>query len=198
MIFILCVTLTVFLCSIPTGVVLMTLFYDIDPREQGSKNIGMSNVWRLKGAAIGVCTLIGDLFKSYLALLIAHSYELSQPSLMLIAFVAVLAHCYSIYLNGRGGKGVASAGGVLLFFVPKMCLILAVTWFSVRFISKKASLASICTTAATLLLTAALFPSILSLVSSLAVLILWRHKDNIGRIKNKNELPSHLYPNDSL
>ena len=117
--FIFSLIIITFLCSIPFGLVVATLFYDIDPRQYHSRNIGMSNTWRCCGAGAGLATLLLDTGKTVFALWIATT--INAPHLFILGFLCVFFHCFSIYLNGKGGKGVACAGGVILFFAPPIC-----------------------------------------------------------------------------
>ncbi len=196
MIFVLCLCITLFLCSAPTGVILLTWIYDINPQDHGSKNIGMSNVWRIKGATAGLITLAGDMLKSYLALYIAQTMGVTM--LQPLAIVAVFAHCYSIYLAGRGGKGVATAGGVLLFFAPYLCIVLAFAWFLVRMATNKASMASIATSILSVLLCWWLYAELSLLVLLLFLIIAWRHKENWRKLRDKTELSAQAPSNDPL
>ena len=198
MIFALCFTITVFLCSLPTGVILLTWICDINPQQHGSKNIGMSNVWRIKGPSMGLLTLLGDLLKSYLALHMAHGCGLSLRALFCIGFTAVLSHCYSIYLNGNGGKGVATAGGVLLFFAPSFCLLLAISWFLLRWLTQKASVSSLGTSLLSILLAFCFYTDLVPLIFLLCLLIAWRHKENFKRLHRKSELSAQNLPTDPL
>ena len=100
----------------------------------------------------------------------------------------VFFHCFSIYSNGKGGKGVATAGGVLLYFVPTLLIVAAITWIVVRTISEKSSLASLCATLGTLGYTWLHHTAYVWLVLSLSILIFVRHKENLTRLKEKREL----------
>ncbi|MEC7983780.1 MAG: glycerol-3-phosphate acyltransferase [Myxococcota bacterium] len=198
MIFALCFTITVFLCSLPTGMILLTWMHDINPQQHGSKNIGMSNVWRIKGAFMGGLTLVGDLLKSYVALHISAKLGVSDTMLSVIGVTAVLSHCYSIYLRGRGGKGVATAGGVLLYTTPYLCLGLAFLWFITRKISQKASIASLITSIFAVIISHWYASEWSPMILVLLLIIFWRHKENLSRIRSKTELSSHILPVDPL
>ena len=184
--FLFSIFITAFLCSIPFGLVIASLFFDTDPRLHHSKNIGMSNTWRCCGPIAGLCTLVFDSGKAYLSLWLAT--QIHSPYIIILGFLCVFFHCFSIYLEGKGGKGVAAAAGVLLFFAPKIWCTAICTWLVLQFLSNKASVASL---GATL---AALFHCVLyekwfaALLFSIAFLILIRHRENIIRLRKKQEL----------
>ena len=175
-----------FLCSIHFGLVICTIFFDVDPRQKYSKNIGMSNVWRTCGAIAGLLTLCGDLLKGTISLWIC-SY-LCPQWILLFGFLCVFFHCFSIYSNGRGGKGVATAGGVVLYFVPILLLVAASTWVLVRTLTEKSSVASLGATLTTLGYTWVYHNTYVWLVFCLSMLILVQHKENLNRLKEKREL----------
>ncbi|NCP78361.1 MAG: acyl-phosphate glycerol 3-phosphate acyltransferase, partial [Desulfuromonadales bacterium] len=105
--------------AIPTGLVLTRLAGGADVRTAGSGNIGATNVYRVAGRTLGILTLAGDCLKGVLPLLAAISlFQLSQPQIALVGVTAFLGHCYPVYLGFKGGKGVATALGVLLVLSP--------------------------------------------------------------------------------
>ena len=184
--FIVSIILTLFLCSIPSGLVISALLYDIDPREHHSKNIGMSNTWRCCGPLAGLATLLLDTGKAVLSLWLAMA--LGSPYLFLLGFLCVFSHCFSIYLSGKGGKGVASAGGVIVFFAPQIWCTAITTWILVRFFAEKASVASLCATLTVLVHTFLFEPWFAPCISFIGILVLIRHKENIYRLQKKQEL----------
>lgn len=183
--------------SIPVGLVLSKLFTNIDPRKLGSKNIGATNVFRTAGKALGVLTLIGDLAKGAIPILIAiwwpvqDQWGLSKDFWISIAGLApFLGHIFPIFLGFKGGKGVATALGIYLVISP-IAVVLEFILFSVlvwkwRFIS----LGSI-TCAMTIPLLIAFFRTDSSLYFILSViiagLILYRHQSNIARLLQGTE-----------
>jgi len=112
--------------SIPFGIVFALYLSNKDPRYSGSLNIGMTNAWRVCGWQVGLLTLAGDLGKSAFLLSLFNTY-LTAHELSLLAFSTVFFHCYSVYLKLKGGKGLASASGVLLIIDP--------FWFSMLFLA---------------------------------------------------------------
>ena len=183
--FLLSIPIVAFLCSIPFGLVFATIGYDIDPRQHHSCNIGMSNVWRCCGMWAGIFTLIFDILKAFLSLWICSI--LNPPYFLFLAFFCVFFHCFSLYMPKEGGKGVASAGGVLLFLSPSIFGFAFATWITLRLLFKKASLASLGTTLLALVYVGIYETQYLFVLLSMTALILWRHKENIIRIREKRE-----------
>ena len=101
------------IAAIPTGVVIARLMGGEDVRQKGSGNIGATNVYRVAGKLAGVLTLVGDTLKGFLPLLAFKTWLEPTPTQLGIASaVAILGHCYPVYLKFKGGKGVATSIGV--------------------------------------------------------------------------------------
>jgi glycerol-3-phosphate acyltransferase PlsY len=171
--------------AIPTGVVLTRLMGLDDVRSQGSGNIGATNVYRVAGKLPGILTLIGDILKGFLPLLAVKLWLAPTPlQLGLAGVVAIVGHCYPVYLRFRGGKGVATAIGIFLLLDPLALLggglafLLAVALS--RYISLGSVLAAIVAPLLTLLLGRPL-PLVLS-AGVIGILIVWRHRDNLQRL----------------
>jgi len=173
------------IAAIPTGVAVTRLMGLDDVRSKGSGNIGATNVYRVAGKLPGVLTLLGDILKGFLPLLAFKLWLVPTPLQLGIAgVVAIVAHCYPVYLGFKGGKGVATALGIFLVLDPPAlfagCLVfLAVVAIS-RYISLGSVLAALTVPLATLLLGRPL-PMILS-AATIGSLIVWRHRDNIRRL----------------
>jgi glycerol-3-phosphate acyltransferase PlsY len=120
--------------SIPTGVVLTRLSGAGDVRKSGSGNIGATNVYRVAGRRLGILTLVGDVLKGLVPLAYLSAVQhLPEPRLALAAAALFLGHLYPIYLGFKGGKGVATALGVLLVLsplaiVPALLIFAGVLW----------------------------------------------------------------------
>ena len=104
--------------SIPTGVILSKIFSDIDPRNQGSRNIGATNIYRTAGKKLGIITLVCDIGKGLVPVLIARGALESHFWIGSVALVAFLGHLYPVFLKFKGGKGVATGFGVFLALSP--------------------------------------------------------------------------------
>lgn len=169
--------------TIPSGY-LIAKSKGIDIRKEGSGNVGATNVARTLGKTAGIITLLIDIAKGAIAVLIAIAFEANNELNSLAALMVVLGHCFSIPRLLSGGKGVATAFGASLALAPLTALVAVVVFFTVFKVKKIVSLASI--SAATSLpisnylitqnyqTTAALF--VIALVVSI------RHKENILRI----------------
>lgn len=136
--------------SIPFGLLLAKTFAGVDIKSQGSKSIGATNVLRVVketnpslAKKLGIATVILDALKGTIVILVAMSMGMSEQTLWAIAVLAVLGHCYSIYLGLEGGKGVATGLGVYIALVPMATLIGAITWIVAAKVLKISSVSSL-------------------------------------------------------
>jgi glycerol-3-phosphate acyltransferase PlsY len=176
--------------AVPTGVVLTRLMGLEDVRTRGSGNIGATNVYRVAGKLPGILTLLGDILKGFLPLL-AVKYWLAPTPLQLgvAGVVAIVGHCYPVYLRFKGGKGVATALGIFLVLDPQALvgggLVFLAAVALTRYISLGSVLAAIAVPLFTLLFGRPL-PMVLS-ACVIAALIVWRHRDNLQRLLKGTE-----------
>lgn len=177
--------LCAYLCgSIPTGVWLSRR-RGIDPRDIGSGNIGATNVARAAGVATGLMTLAGDALKGLIPVLVAMHTGDAEPIAALAGFAAFIGHLYSCFLRLQGGKGVATALGVLLGLAP-LTMVIVVPLFALTVaLSRYVSLASLlgaCVTPA--LLVALRYPPATTAVGFATCLLIGvRHRGNIRRLR---------------
>ena len=130
--------------SIPSGLVLVKMACGIDIREYGSKNIGTTNVFRTVGARMASIVLVADVFKGVLAvLLVRYLLESNLHLELLTAIAALLGHNYSIFLGFKGGRGVATGLGLILLFMPDVCIFSFTVWLVLVFVTRYVSLGSI-------------------------------------------------------
>jgi len=185
--------------SIPFGLLLAKIFAGVNIKEHGSKSIGATNVLRVVkqtnpvlAKKLGLATVILDAIKGTLILLIAMAYGVSESTLWTIAILAIIGHCYSIYLGLEGGKGVATGLGVFLVMIPIPTLIGAVVWGFCAKVLKISSLSSLLGLVAVII--AALFLNNgLGIDSNapmylIAFIIIYKHIPNIVRLIKKEEL----------
>lgn len=150
-----------------------------DPRAAGSGNPGATNMLRLAGKRLAMATLIGDLLKGLLPVLLARFLGLSLEQQAWIALSAVLGHLYPLYFRFRGGKGVATTAGALLALYPPVAVIALAGWLLVFHLTRTSSLASL---AALLLCLPVLLwqqPDTMLPIGLLVCLIFWRHRGNL-------------------
>jgi len=181
----------VFLCvgsyllgSIPSGLLLARLSGAPDPRKVGSGNIGATNVLRSGGKALGILTLIFDILKGLIPTLTAALVLKNSYVVGLIGLLAFLGHLFPVYLKFKGGKGVATAIGVMIVIMPEALMISLLCFLIVVGISRTVSLGSIMASAL-LPLWGGLwgYPGPFVILSGImALLIIVRHRENIKRI----------------
>jgi len=181
--------------SIPFGLVFTRIFTSVDIRQEGSGNIGATNVRRIAGTPMGLLTLASDVLKGVLPVYLAMS--MSNPSHMeyeiiicLTALCAFLGHLYPIYMKFKnGGKGVATALGCFLVISPVACLAALLTFLVVALSSNHVSAGSL--SAAGVLPVAVWIktnsPVITTCAAVISIFMVYRHKDNIKRLLNGTE-----------
>lgn len=177
--------------SIPSALIVGKLGYNIDIREHGSGNLGATNAFRVLGKKAGIIVTLADILKGTIATLIplfAGMFFDVEVSRLIIGIFAVLGHTYPIFAKFKGGKAVATSGGIILGVYPLLFIIMVVTFLLTLYLSKYVSLASMVTGIVTTIITAFLDDWLLFvLVLLLTIFVFYRHKDNIKRIKNKTE-----------
>ena len=177
--------------AIPFGVVVGKLFYHVDVREHGSGNVGTTNVFRVLGKKAGAAVLVCDMLKGYIPAGIA-AYFLRETDPWLVIFIAaapVVGHMYSVFLKGRGGKGVATGAGVVLALVPLAGGIIFVVWVLLIVITRYVSLASLVATLLVPVFVFALGDPLPYLIAAVLVTvgIFWAHRGNIRRLLSGTE-----------
>lgn len=192
--------------SIPFGLILGLVFKKIDIREYGSKNIGTTNTGRVLGKKYAIITYILDMLKGFIFVflfrfnIIPEKYMVLDPSLY--GLIACLGHSFSIYLKFNGGKAVATGGGAIFGYCPYLIIVGLGVFFLILLFTKIVSFGSLVTSVVILLCTIVLWiigydpiftflPQVkiyLPITALIIVLLIFiRHKDNIIRLKNKNE-----------
>lgn len=160
----------------------------VDISQRGSGNIGATNVLRSTGVSVAVLALIGDLLKGLIAAWLGLRWGGAWVAAA-CGVAVVLGHCYSIFLSFKGGKGVATAAGVILFLMPQILLVLLATMILSVAMTRYVSLGSV--------LAAALLPILCLILAEpwsytimgflLAALVLYRHRSNIKRLISGQE-----------
>jgi glycerol-3-phosphate acyltransferase PlsY len=165
--------------SLSFAILLSRLTGSPDPRAGGSGNAGATNMLRLAGKKLAVLTLIGDVCKGMIPVLIARGLDLDPRLQAWIGLCAVLGHLFPLYFRFRGGKGVATAAGMLLALYPPAALLAIGAWLLTFYLTRTSSLASLIATPLTLPLLAWQEPHALLPMSVLTVLIVWKHRGNL-------------------
>ena len=164
--------------SIPFGVILTRAFGAGDLRKIGSGNIGATNVLRTGRKGLAAATLLLDMAKGFVAVLIV----------ALAAAGAFFGHCYPIWLRFRGGKGVATLMGIVLALHWPLGLVYAIVWLGLLAALRISSLAGIAAAIAAPVAAAAFgWFDIVPLLIALALIVLWKHRENIGRLIDGTE-----------
>ncbi len=181
-----------FLGSVPFGILVAHLFdRAVDLRAVGSGNIGATNVARAVGRAGGALTLALDAGKGVLAMLLVSVFLDSRPDLWmaLAGGAAFLGHIFPIYLGFRGGKGVATALGIVVFLSPVAAFLLIVLFAGVVYLTRYVSLGSLCAAVALPPVMALLAASRHVVLLSLGIcfLVIYTHRENIRRLLSGEE-----------
>ena len=165
--------------SIPFAIVTSRLFGLEDPRKYGSGNPGATNVLRSGNKKAALMTLIGDALKGAVAVIVAQQMGFSDTVIALVALAVFIGHLYPVFLKFKGGKGVATAAGMLLGLYPPAAVLALAAWALTFKLSRTSSLASLTATPLTLPLLAWQQPAALLPMSVLTLLIVWRHRSNL-------------------
>ncbi|EIK98716.1 putative glycerol-3-phosphate acyltransferase PlsY [Pseudomonas sp. M47T1] len=165
--------------SLSFAIVLSRVTGNPDPRMSGSGNAGATNMLRLAGRKLAILTLLGDLCKGLLPVLIARLAGLDLQDQAWIGLGAVVGHMFPVYFRFQGGKGVATAAGMILALYPPAALLAVVAWGLTFYLTRTSSLASLIATPLTLPLLAWQEPQALLPMSVLTLLIVWRHRGNL-------------------
>ena len=172
--------------SIPFGLILTNLFLKKDIRKIGSKNIGATNVLRTGNKFIAILTLLLDVLKGVAPVLVTNYY---YPNLIyLSALTALIGHIFPIWLKFKGGKGVATYLGIIFVLSINLGLLFCFVWLLIAFITKYSSLSSVISSLIVFLIS--LSENIFELNIFLFitfVIILYTHRKNIVKLKNKTE-----------
>ena len=174
--------------SVPSGFIVGKLS-GLDVRKAGSGNIGATNVARLLGKKGGLLTLVADTAKGFIPVFAVQQMGLSDRIAALVGVAAFLGHLYPIFLKFKGGKGVATAFGILLGLAPLATIILLGVFAAVGFTTRIVSLSSMLTAAAAPLVLWLFYysPPYIVMAAFMAIMIVFRHYGNIQRLLNGTE-----------
>lgn len=175
--------------SIPSGLWIVQALHGIDIRNYGSKNIGTTNVFRTVGPKTAVMVLLADAFKGILAVWLVSAYFHNPVLDVVTALGALLGHNYSVFLGFKGGKGVATALGLLVFLMPKAAPCSFGVWLVLVLATRYVSLGSIVAAIVTPFLAWYMeYPLAYVIFSAIAAFfVVLRHKENIQRLLSGTE-----------
>jgi glycerol-3-phosphate acyltransferase PlsY len=170
--------------SISTAILVCRAMGLPDPRAEGSRNPGATNVLRFGGRKAAAITLAGDFLKGLLPVLLARGASLDETGLALTALAAFLGHLYPVFFGFEGGKGVATAFGTILGLSWPVALAALATWLFMAFVARISSLSALTAAALTPLFAwgfgVAGIP--LAVVLLMVGLLVWRHRSNIQHL----------------
>jgi len=175
--------------SISTAIIVCKLMGLPDPRTGGSGNPGATNVARLGGKKAAALTLIGDMLKGLIPVLIAHALQAGPTILAGTALAAFLGHLYPVFFGFRGGKGVATALGVIYGLYWPVGLLTTAIWLGMALLFRYSSLAAL----TAILLTPPGFmwlwpePPVIVAMTIMTVMLYWRHRSNISNLLSGKE-----------
>lgn len=169
--------------SLSTAIIVCRLLHLPDPRSQGSGNPGATNVLRFGGKKVAIFVLIGDLLKGLIPVLLAKWCGIAPIGLVWVGLAATLGHIFPVFFGFKGGKGVATAGGVMFGLNWLFGTVVFATWLIIALLTRYSSLAAIITTISVPIY-GALFIShkIILPLTLISALLLWRHYDNFKRL----------------
>ncbi len=186
--FLVLLTLAYLIGAIPFGLVVGKLFYGVDVRQHGSGNVGTTNVFRVLGKRAGVVVLVCDMLKGYIPAVIA-AHFFNPWAAIFVAAAPVVGHMYSVFLKGRGGKGVATGAAVVAALVPGAFLIVLVVWILLVLTTRFVSLASLAASFLVPVLVIAFGHPLPYEIAAVLVSIIvwWAHRGNIARLVHGTE-----------
>lgn len=174
---------------IPFAVITSRIFGLADPRTYGSGNPGATNVLRSGNRKAAILTLLGDALKGCVAVWVVRALGMGDTTALLAGVAAFVGHVFPATLGFRGGKGVATAAGVMLVAVPPAGVIALGIWVGVAAITRYSSLAALLA-ACSAPITGLLYTGsavVCGAFAAMAGLLIWRHADNIRRLMNGSE-----------
>lgn len=175
--------------SVAFGIIVSKAFGLPDPRTVGSGNPGATNVMRSGKKAAALLTLLGDAGKGWLIVWLAQHYGLTQPWVCTVALAVFIGHLYPIFYGFKGGKGVATAAGILLAIWPWLGLCVMATWLLAFAMWRVSSLSALIAAGFAPIYAAAFFGfgEVAATVLLLSAMLIWRHRSNIRKLLDGTE-----------
>ena len=168
--------------SISSAVIVCRMMGLPDPRDFGSNNPGATNVFRLGGKKAALFTLIGDILKAVIPIVIGYALELHNRDLGWVGFMAFIGHLYPLYFNFKGGKGMATYFGALVALSPILLAFSLTTWLVTAFLTRYSSLASILSSFAVAAFGFYIDKKYFFPLFAMSLILIWRHRSNIKNL----------------
>ncbi len=170
--------------SLSAAIIVCRLMGLPDPRTQGSNNPGATNVLRIGGKKAAAITLFGDMVKGLVPVLIARLLTNDSTTLALVAMAAFLGHLYPLFFGFKGGKGVATAMGVLIGLAWPVAIAALLTWLFMAKVFKVSSLAALTAAVLAPFYCWLLAPdtAYMIMMAVMSLLLIWRHRSNIQKL----------------
>ena len=180
--------------ALPNGVIIGKKFKNIDIREHGSGNSGATNAYRILGPKYGIGVLMADLLKGFIPVMLADIAGVNGNYVVVLGLITIVGHTFSIFLNFKGGKGVATSLGVFLYLLPNVVGLLVLIFAGVVYMTRYVSLGSMIASGMLPILT--FFMPIrqgldkvplMILTTIIGVFVIYKHSSNITKLKNGTE-----------
>jgi len=184
--------------SLPWGYWIVKIFKGIDIRKSGSGNIGAANVYRTAGPFLGILTVILDILKGIIPVFLLkkfHQTDFSPLFFVIVGIITILGHNYSIFLKGKGGKGVSCSFGVILALFPMAAISSFLVWSFIFIISGYVSLGSIISALFLPFFIFVFHKNFIYNITGIGIflIILFSHRSNIKRLIQKKENKINLW-----
>lgn len=175
--------------SLSSAIIVCRLMGLPDPRTHGSNNPGATNVLRIGGKKAAAFTLGGDMLKGLLPMLLGQLFGVAAPVLALIGLTAFLGHLYPLFFQFKGGKGVATALGILFGLYWPVGLVVALLWLAMAKLLKISSLSALVSMALAPLAVWWFLPiwELITMQLLVTLVLFWRHRRNIQQLLSGNE-----------
>ncbi|MBV1909921.1 MAG: glycerol-3-phosphate 1-O-acyltransferase PlsY [Kangiellaceae bacterium] len=173
--------------SISSAIIVCRLSGLPDPRTQGSKNAGATNVHRIGGRWLGFFTLFGDFLKTALPMVLVYKLDYGREASLWVGVMAVIGHCFPIYFSFRGGKGVASMMTVVSLVISSFAILIVGTWLLTAYTFGRSSVASLLTSIIIPLFGYHFRPELFVPLCALSAVVLIRHRSNIANLLSGTE-----------
>ncbi|MDO4542665.1 MAG: glycerol-3-phosphate 1-O-acyltransferase PlsY, partial [Bacillota bacterium] len=177
-----------FLGAIPTAYIIAKKISGINIMEHGSGNVGTTNIFRVLGWRVGLPVFAIDMAKGFIATWLGYLAG-GNTVAVFAAFIAVIGHTFSVFIGFKGGKGVATGAGTLLFLCPRVFICVIIMWFVISLVSGYISLGSIVASLSAIIFVIAFGynAAICVFVTIAALYVVYKHHSNIKRLLNGKE-----------